>query len=110
MRRNPQNSQQKSENCAGICKKTEKCAGIRKICTNNRKIAQEFPTIRKNTVIHKICKRSAKLRRKLQKMRTIAQEFAKFAKKIRKISGIRKICINNRKIAQGFLKKSENTQ
>ena len=43
-------------------------------------------------------------------MREIAQEFAKFAKKSEGLSGIRKICTNNRKIAQEFAKDQENAQ
>ena len=59
--------------------KTEKCAGIRKICTNNRKIAQEFPQIGK--------KHSDS--QNLQTISTIAQEIAKNEKNC---AGIREIC------------------
>ena len=81
MRRNPQNLQQKSENCADICKEnriiaqgfaklaqiTENCAGISK---NQKKHSdsQNLQTI-------------SKIAQEIAKNEKIAQAFAKFAKK-----------------------------
>ena len=42
MRRNPQNSQQKSENCAGICKKTENAQEFAKFAQITKKLRRNF--------------------------------------------------------------------